>query len=330
MRTVSIAILCISALPVLFGCPGPPRAVRRVPADAPGAPVAGWPRSFVDDLGVEVTLSAPPMRIVSLAPGFTETLFAIGAGDRVVGRTDFCDAPPAALEIESVGGLVTPSIEKIVSLEPDLVLVIRGTPADVVDALRRAGLPVIARDMHTLSDVLAGIRDVGRYLGMESEADALGDELEARRAAVVQQTESLFAARARPEVLLLVSIKPIFAAGEQSFAGDIIALAGGENAAGGPELADAGPWPQLGLEAIIDRDPDILVLAWEHHHAGEALSADELAETPGWRELSAVRNGQVYEVDPDPLSRAGPRVVDALEQLARIIATWARRDAGDA
>jgi len=330
MRAVSVAIMCFILPLVLSGCPGAPPAVPQPPVDARAAPAAGWPRTFSDDLGGEVTLAGPPTRIVSLAPGFTETLFAIGAGDRVGGRTDLCDGPPAALAVESVGGLVTPSIEKIVSLEPDLVLVIRGTPADVIDALRRAGLPVIARDTHTLSEALAGIRDVGRYLGMESEADALADELEARRAAVAQRTEEVFAARARPEVLVLVSIEPIFAAGEQSFAGDIIDLAGGENAAGGPELADAGPWPQLGLEAIIDRDPDILVLAWEHHHAGEALSADELAQTPGWRELSAVLRGQVHEVDPDPLSRSGPRLVDGLEQLAEIIATWARGDAGDA
>ena len=330
MRAASIAIMCTIAPFALSGCPGTPGAAPEIPPADHAAPTAGWPRTFTDDLGAEVTLHEPPTRVVSLAPGFTETLFAIGAGDRVVGRTDFCDEPPAAVDVESVGGLVTPSIEKIVSLEPDLVLVIRGTPADVIDALRRAGLPVIARDTDTLSEALAGIRDVGRYLGMESEADALADALEARRDAVAQRTEELFAARARPEVLVLVSIDPIFAAGDASLAGDIIAIAGGENAAGGPALADAGPWPQLGLEAIVDRDPDVIVLAWEHHQASEALSAEELAQTPGWRELSAVQRGEVSEIDPDLLSRSGPRLLDGLEQLAGFIGAWAREDDGDA
>ncbi len=329
MRPVSIVIVCVIALFVLPGCPGNQGAASHQPPAGASAPAAGWPRAFTDDLGVEVTLSAPPQRIVSLAPGFTETLFAIGAGDRVVGRTDFCDEPAAALDVESVGGLVNPSIEKIVGLEPELVLVIRGTPADVIDSLRRTGLPVIARDTRTLADALSAIRDLGRYLGMEAEADALADRLQARREAVESEAREFFAARAPPEALLVISIDPLFAAGECSLAGDMLAITGAENAAGGPELADAGPWPQLSLEAIMDRDPDVIVLACDQHQAGDTPSADALARAPGWRDLSAVRRGQVYAIDPDLVSRSGPRLLDGLEQLAGFMKQGARGTDGD-
>lgn len=301
---------------------------------APGAPqvetnaITGWPRSFVDDLGVEVTLLAPPQRIVSLAPGFTETLFRIGAGDRLVGRSDFCDEPPEALKVQSVGGLVTPSIEKIVGLAPDLVLVIRGTPVDVIDSLRRAGLPVIARDTRSLSEAIEAIRDIGRYVGMEAQAESLADELEARRRAVEERTRQVFTSHKRPRVLLVASVNPVYAAGAGSIAGDMITIAGGNNVAAGPEFSEAGPWPQLGLEVVVDADPDIIIMASDPHEAGQPAAAAELAAMPGWRDTTAVRRNHLHQIDPDLVSRSGPRLLDGLEHLAAIIHGWAEESGG--
>ncbi len=293
------------------------------------AAAGGWPRTVVDDLGVEVTLEAPPGRVVSLAPGFTETIFAIGAGDRLVGRTDFCDEPPEALAVASVGGLVNPSLEKIVGLEPDLVLVIRGTPSDVIESLRRMGLAVIARDTQTLDEAIGAVRDIGRYLGAERAADALADKLQARKAAVSARTGEVFATRRRPDVLVVLSLDPVFAAGDASFAGDMIRIAGGGNVAGGPELAAAGPWPQLSLEAIVERDPDIIILAADDQGAGSPPSPAEVGRVPGLAEVGAVRQGHVPEIDPDLVSRAGPRLLDGLERLAEVIRRWALEEGPD-
>ncbi|MGD9497707.1 MAG: ABC transporter substrate-binding protein [Armatimonadota bacterium] len=289
----------------------------------------GWPRAFVDDLGAEVRLLGPARRVVSLAPGFTETIFAIGAGDLLVGRTDFCDEPPAALEVPSVGGIVNPSLEMIVSLEPDLVLVIRGTPIDVIESLRRAGLPVIARDTHTLAEALAMVRDIGAYLGRQGPADALADGLQTRMDAVVAAARSRFARRPPPSVLLVTSLDPVFAAGPSSLVGDMIAAVGAVNAAAAPDARGAGLWPQLSLEAVVERDPDIIVLATEGHEGEPTRSAAPIAKLSGWRELSAVRRGQVWRIDPDLVSRSGPRVLDGLEQLASIVETWARESDAD-
>ncbi|MGC9320168.1 MAG: ABC transporter substrate-binding protein [Armatimonadota bacterium] len=288
-----------------------------------------WPRTFTDDLGADVTLPAPPRRVVSLAPGFTEAIFAMGAEDRLVGRSDFCYFPPQALELPSVGGTVSPSIERIVGLEPDLVLVIRGTPTDVVRSLRDAGVPVIARTLRDVDEVIAAIRDLGRYLGIEDRADAVADELEARRDAVAERSAEVVAEGRRPRVLFVVEVEPVFAAGPGSFVDDMIRIAGGVNAAAEAVGESGSPWPQLSLEAVVNADPDAIVASLEGHVDEPGGALQMLRQRTGWRELAAVREGRVFDTDPDLMVRAGPRLIDGLERLARIIHGVALRGAED-
>lgn len=317
MRTVLAMLLVVPLMTPLGGC-------RRAPSDAaapvvtPASPTEGWPRSFTDDLGQVVTLPAPPRRIVSIAPGFTETIFALGEGQRLVGRSDFCYYPPEALEVPSVGGMTTPSIEAIVGLAPDLVLAVRGVPPEVIESLRSAGVAVIALDPQTVDALIASVRTIGEILGAEERAEALATQMQARRDAVAARAKEVFADRPRPSVLFLVELDPIFAAGPGSFVDDMIRVAGGRNA-----VAEAGgnpsPWPQLGLEAILSADPDIIVGALEGHGEEQRDLLARLRARIGWRELSAVRAGRVYPVDPDLTVRTGPRVIEGLELLARII-----------
>ncbi|MEA3400356.1 MAG: helical backbone metal receptor [Armatimonadota bacterium] len=325
------ALICLLLLPLLLptllvcgGCRSAPGG-RTEPTEAPPdtaaktAQAGEWPRTFTDDLGAEVTLPAAPQRVVSLAPGFTEAIFAMGADDRLVGRSDFCYFPSQALELPSVGSLISPSIEKIVGLEPDLVLVIRGTPRDVVQSLRDAGVPVIARSLEDLDEVITSMRDLGRYLGIEDRADALAGKLQTRREAVAERSAEVFADARRPDVLFVVEVEPVFAAGPGCFVDDMIRIAGGMNAAAEAAGETGSPWPQLSLEAVVDADPDVIVASLEGHvdEPGGALAT--LRQRTGWRELTAVREGRVFEADPDLMVRAGPRLIDGLERLAEII-----------
>ena len=271
--------------------------------EPPGPAAAGWPRSFTDDLGQTVTLPAPPRRIVSIAPGFTETIFALGEGARLVGRCDFCYYPKEALDVPSVGGMTTPSIEAIVGLAPDLGLAVRGVPPEVTDSLRGAGLKLIALDPQTVDELIASVRTLGRILGAEDRAEALAEEMEARRDAVAARAEEVFGTRPRPSVLFLVGLDPVFAAGPGSFVDDMIRIAGGVNAVAQADGAP-GPWPQLSLEAIVDLDPDIIV--GHRGHGRQDISSGAPRAQVGRN--SAVRQA-CLPVNPDNGAR-GPRIMD--------------------
>jgi len=174
----------------------------------------------------------------------------------------------------------------------------------------------------------ASVRTIGAILGAEQRAEALAEEMQARRDAVSARAQEVFAMRPRPSVLFLVGLDPVFAAGPASFVDDMIRVAGGTNVvaqAGG----DPGPWPQLSLEAIVDLDPDIIVAALEGHGEQQERLLPVLRERSGWRELTAVRDGRAYPVDPDLTVRTGPRIMDGVDILAAIIQQPTAEGEGD-
>jgi iron complex transport system substrate-binding protein len=175
-----------------------------------------------------------------------------------------------------------------VEQEPDLVVTVRGTPRDVVASIRRAGIPVIARDPTSVDEVLGCIRDLGRYLGVEEDASDLADDLQERVEAVAEEGNALATGQGRPSVLFIVGLDPVYVAGEGHFVDDMI-------------------------------NPDIIVVAMMHEDEWAAVDPDEVfAGKPGWKDLSAVQGGRVYKINPDIALRAGPRLVDALEQMGEI------------
>ncbi len=297
--------------------PPPPPSDDQQPSDTDSS--KGWPRTFTDAMGEKVTLQEPPERVISLSTGFTETIFAMDVGDRLVGRTSFAEYPPEAREVKSVGGMINPSLEAIVGQEPDLVLTVRGTPADVIASIRRAGIPVIAHDPRTIDDVLTSIRDLGRYLGVEEDANRLAEDLRERVEAVEARGQAIATSQGRPSVLFTIQADPVFVAGEGSFVDDMIHRAGGINAATLIEGQNGGQWPSLSLEAVVELSPDIIVTSMETGE-GEPIDGEKkLSGLSGWKDLRAVEDGRVYTIDPDLSARAGPRLIDALEQMADII-----------
>lgn len=255
--------------------------------------------------------AAVPQRIVSLAPSLTETLFAVGAGEQVVGVTEYCNFPPAVSRVQRIGGLEDGSVdlERIIALRPDLVTALAAGQDGTVTALRRLGLRVEVVPSETVADALRAIRRLGTLTGHRAEAARLEADL-ARRIRAVREKVATVPAERRPRVFYQLWDEPLMTATGDTLAGQLVEMAGGVNV-----FADlAGRYPQVSPEAVLARDPQVILAP--AHHAG-AVSRDRLAGRPGWDRIDAVRHGRVFVLDGDLVSRPGPRVAEALERVAR-------------
>ncbi len=274
--------------------------------------------TLVDALGNVVVLTSPPERIVSLAPSNTEILFAVGAGSKVVGVTNYCNYPynfTAWIEagnMTSIGSYSRPSVEPIVALEPDLVL---ATTASLTAAqnLRDLGYNVLVIESTTLDGVLQDILMVGRATGKHIEAGILVSNIRER---VDNVTSHVASATTTPKVYHEVWNEPLMSAGPGTFINDLITLAGGENI-----FNDANAsWPEVSSEAIIQKNPDVMVFPDMYMGVGNFYQTiDAVKNRPGWQSITAVANDDIYEINADIISRPGPRLVEALEILAKMI-----------
>lgn len=262
------------------------------------------PTEYVfDDLGRLVAINGTPERIISLAPSNTEILFALGLEEEVVGVTDWCDYPPEALEKEKVGGYDTPDIEKIVALNPDLILVAYGTPMDVINTMDGLGLTVFGIESTNLDDVLTDIRTVGEVTDREVEAQTLTSQMEGRIEAVIGQTEEL---EERPRVFYIVWHDPLWTAGSETFIHELIEKAGGINI-----CQNVTGYATVSIEEVVARNPEVIVASeWSFEWAQNVTSLNS---------TDARQNGRVYQGNDDLVQRPGPRLVDGLEWFAYFI-----------
>ena len=261
-----------------------------------------------DMLGRNVTLAAPPRRIVSLVPSVTEIVYALGAENHLAGVTDFCDYPPAARGKPRVGGMVNPNLEAIVALKPDLVIATtEGGREETVAQLKRLRIPTYLVAAHRVSDMTALIARVGELTARRDAAAALVATLEQRIAAVT----GAVATRPRPRVLYVLWPEPLIVPGRESLVTELIRMAGGESISAG----EGESYPRYSLEAAVARAPAVILLAT--HGAGTG-PVDE-GKWRGLTSLPAIRAGRLHRVNGDLLHRYGPRIVDGLEQLARAI-----------
>jgi len=304
-------------LTLLAGCAqATPTVAPPTPTIAPPTPTTLIPTevptvTVVDDAQRTVEISGVPERIISLAPSNTEILFALGLGDKAVGVTDFCDYPEEAQEIEKVGG-VEPNLEKIVDLEPDLVLYIGGTAQlEKTQTMEDLGLTVLVLAPSDIEGIFADIELVGKATGAEDEAEELVAQLRRRMKEV---TTKVAISSYRPLIFYeLDATDPTrpYTAGPGSFIDALIDMAGGFNlgATGGMQ------WAQFSTEEIIAQDPKIIILG----DANYGVTLESVEERPGWGVITAVKEGAIYPIDDTLVSRPGPRIVDGLEELARII-----------
>jgi len=263
--------------------------------------------AITDDLGRTVTVEKAPQRIVSLAPNITEMLFALGLGDKVVGVTEACDYPEEALSKPKVGGYFATSLETIINQDPDIVL---SDGHDPVSAqLENLGTTMVVIQPETIDGILRDIELLGQITGKEAEAKELVAEMQRRIDAVTAKMTGV----ERPTVFYVIDASEVarpWTAGSGSFIDAIIDLAGGMNIA-----SSEGPYSQFSLEALVSTDPHMIVVDASH---GEAFIPD-FGSLPGWKEAGAVKGGRVYTIDGNLTSRPGPRIVDGLEAMSRLI-----------
>ena len=290
-------------------------ACSDAPADGgvPSPDDTPFPITLTDDDGVEVTLEREPRRIVTFAPSITEIVFALGAGDRLVGVAgDFDDHPPEAAGIEHVGGAgefgVDPNVEKVVSLEPDLFLTIKGGDP-WKERLRELGVPVITVDAVDLEDLLDDIRTVGRLLGAAAHRRSVGltEQMEA------EADEITTTAQQPPPVTCFFEVfygPPLTTVGPGTFLSELLSRAGCESVSDHART----PYPNWSVDRLVEADPDVYLVSSE-----SGVSPDAVGGRPGFGAVTAVAEGRVILIDSDLVSRAGPRVVEGLRLLAEAL-----------
>ncbi len=261
-------------------------------------------RTVTDGLGHKITLEGTPERIVSLSPALTETVFALGAGDRLVGVTEFCNRPPEAELVEKVGDAFNLNQEKLVSLKPDLVLVAgtRDFESQSEKDVKRLGIPVYASGPSTVEEVISEIESLAKALDLEKSgkqlAEKLRDELDRTVSALPPGPEN------RPSVFVALD-QDLWTVAPGSFIHELLSISGGENIVGDAKEQ----YLQISMEELLQKNPDVILIAVPQDAAGA------LALKPGWDRLKAVAEGRVYFPDPDLISRPGPGVVDGIKEL---------------
>lgn len=303
----SAALVVASFLVFLVAACGGP-----APAPSPVASASSdFPRTVVDDDGVAVTIPAPPSRIVTFAPSITEILFAIGAGDRVVGVAGpYDDVPVEATALPQVGGAgefgVDPNLEAVLALEPDLFLTIRGGDA-WKGRLRDLGVPVVTVDATDLDDLLDDIATIGSIVGADAAATGLADAMRSR----IAELEELATATPRRTCFFEVYYPPLMTAGPGTFIDDLLDRAGCDSVSAGAATA----YPEWSIEDLVASAPDVYLVSSE---SAEDVAA--VAARPGFDAITAVTAGRVVRIDSDLVTRPGPRIVDGLAALVAALA----------
>ena len=265
-------------------------------------------REYADALDRRLEIVSPPERIISLAPNLTEIVFAVGAGDRLAGVTSYCDFPAAARSKEKVGDTIQPNLERIIALKPDLVLVSTSSQLErLTDRLDQLSIPVYVTNPRTVEDVISSIRKIGEVAGVRESAESLAQEMEKRIEAVEKRVGNW----KRLRVIYVLQTGPLIVPGGNTFLNDLLRIAGADSISS----SEAADYPQFSLETAIARAPEAII-SQETHGAG-GPSDSELrrlfAVTP------AIKNSRIIRVNPDLMTRPGPRIVEGLEMLANAL-----------
>jgi iron complex transport system substrate-binding protein len=267
-----------------------------------------YARTVTDEIGRSVTITPRPQRIVSLAPGITETLYVLSLDDKIVGVTTFCDWPASARKKPKIGGFINPSIEKIVSLKPDLIIATAdGNKKDTVQQLERLGLPVYVISPSNIDGFLRSILNIGKITNREKNAEKLVEKFQKRLNNVTAQIRH----KNKPRVFFQLGLEPVFTVGRGTLINEIIERAGGINVAG----LDIAHYPVYSAEGIMGASPEIIIFAPmvnDKNFAAVKIFWQKFGELP------AVKNNKIYPIDADLINRASPRIFDAIEIMALI------------
>jgi iron complex transport system substrate-binding protein len=297
MSRISLKLLlaCAFLLTITLAC--------RIPSTFDGPA----PRTLADDAGRIVLLPIEVDRVISLAPNLTEIVFAVGGGAQLVGRTSYCDFPAEAKSVAEVGDTLHPSLERIIALKPQVVLISTASQLEVfTQQLQNQNIAVFVTDPHDLDGVFRSIEQVGEILGKKEQASALVRTLRKRTNAVEQAVKQ----RKPVRVFYQLSAEPLYTAGHDSFVTDLMRRAGAISV-----TADLpGAWPKYSSESALAARPDAIILP-----TGGSMGSGNSTVTDALRRSPAVLQGRVYKINDDHLVRPGPRAIDGLEEMARAL-----------
>lgn len=261
---------------------------------------------IVDSYDREVVLDKIPERIISVGPNITEIIYELGAGSKLVGRTDYCDYPKEALLIDSIGGIEDPNIEKIASLKPDLVIGSTHFKQEIIDKLEMLKIKVvILYSEESFEGVYENINNVAKVLGKEKEAKSIIDGMKKNVKNVLEKIEGL----EKPSVYFVIGVGEYgdYTAGGGTFIGSLVEMAGAVNVA-----SDVDGW-KYSLEKLIEHDPDILICS--DNYSPKSI----VVKLNGYKDLTAVKTGKIYDIDSNIVQRQGPRLDEALLEMAKLI-----------
>lgn len=263
-----------------------------------------YPLTVTDATGTELTLEAAPTAIVSLVPSETEVLFAIGAGESVVGVDEWSNYPEDVASIEKIGDMTT-NIEAVAALNPDLVVASSSLNAAALEELRSLDIPVFASNPKTLDETITHIEELGQIVNRQQEATAIAEEMRTEKARIIE------AVKDAPTKRVYLEFSPGYSVGRGEFLDELLTLAGGENVAG-----DQQSWFEIDPEQVLQSNPEVIIYP---DFDGDNTIPELIASRPGWEEIDAVKNDELHSVTNDPLVRVGPRLTDGLRELAQAI-----------
>jgi cobalamin transport system substrate-binding protein len=264
-------------------------------------------QQLVDDAGKRVSLPKRVDRVITLAPNLTEIVFAVGAGDRLVGNTTYCDYPEKAKTITKVGDTLHPSVERIIALKPQVVLVSTASQLETfTQQLQDQNIAVFVTDPHDLEGVFRSMEQIGEMLGQPWQAQAVVEGLRLRTAAVEQAVKGLPPVR----TFYQVSAEPLYTAGHDAFVTDLMRRAGANSVT----VDVPGAWPKYSNESALAAKPDAIILP-----TGGSMGAANSNVAEALRNSPAALAGRVYKINDDYLARPGPRAVNGIEEMARAL-----------
>jgi len=264
-----------------------------------------YPVKITDGYGREIEIEKPAEKIISLAPSMTETIFALGAGDRLVGVTTYCNYPEEAKEIDQVGDFEGPNLESVIEKNPDVVVAL-AMGDDEKSKLEDAGITVFLQDPQNLDEVFDNIKKIGTILGLQEEAESLTSNMNAKKDSIVETVSNYDSKK----VFYEVWSEPLMTAGPGSILDEMINLSNGENIAYDAESL----YPEYSLELLIERNPEVYLTADDGFKTVEDIKNRE-----GYENITAIKENNIYMLHPDIVSRTGPRIIEGLEMIAQAI-----------
>lgn len=263
-----------------------------------------FPIEITDTLGRTVTIDQMPEKVISIAPNITEALFALGLGDKVIGVSQQCDYPEEATSKDKMGDFWQPNIELIVAANPDILFVGNAAPQDFFEKMEESDITVVALEGFNLEGTYQSILDTGKVMGAQDSANQLVESMKQKVADIQKKLEGVD----KLSSYFVISYGDMgdYTAGAGSFIDEMITLAGGENVAG--DMNE--PWAEYSVEKLIEKDPEVIFVPIQS-------GAEGIAEAPGYKELTAIKEGRVVTLDDNLVMRAGPRIVEGLEEMAK-------------